>query len=796
MIIDDIKKIFEEQKKSRRIKEREKKIKKIHNAIEGMTDEQKLKKLQQEDLTILEESVIVKNIKSPHIRMKALEIIKDFEIQQEIIESFDSDDLKLQALNFVENGKVKIEIIKNMKAPEYVLKALPLVSNDSRVEIILGINNDEFKLKALKLIPKDMDWKKEEIIKTMTNGRTIIQALKENRVYEKKNIIIEKMDSFDDEEKKQLLELYEYDLDDDTKIIIIKKIKDNLIRLSLLDLIERKSNGEEKRKLIIELIDDTEVKQLIERMTSKNAELLKNIDFRLFDRKFLDTLGEDRINLISCYPEIQKNILQLNDSQLYIFDRCIDIYLEEHPGIDEWTILANEILKNINAYKELFSSLGKLEDVKELTDEDIIALTKIIQNENLFEIKNMNDVRNIEQIREKKFDDIMEGQYPLSQKKEALTKKIFGFSLDYLRKCIMKYGIDIENIDDGYAKDFIRALKEIEDIEDEKVLKEIYDACSMVEIDKTLIERDLKTEYGKKFNEGLYKVKEEDLVENTENIYEAGTDFKILMTAVGSYSGINPEDYKEDWNRPAIGSQHFCASYIRNDMIGTSPIQNICYGFSTMKDDALMLSSHVDIGSSAKGFISSSVLEETYFTPDNQINHTETYNEMDFRRIQGGEKKQPDYILVFKKNGIIPNMEEAQKASKQWGGMPIVIVDVDKCLSAERKKVEEMIKKYYETNSIEIAIELLQKVKNNRVTDLKFCEDLNSEIGMIREDIKYLKKNNYELIEEEKQTIGIESLEENYENVSEEERKKVYIKIRKLYREIQEIKKGKNSDGR
>ena len=79
---------------------------------------------------------------------------------------------------------------------------------------------------------------------------------------------------------------------------------------------------------------------------------------------------------------------------------------------------------------------------------------------------------------------------------------------------------------------------------------------------------------------------------------------------------------------------------------------------------------------------------------------------------------------------------------------------------------------------------------------MSFCDDLNSEIGMIREEIKYLKRNSYEPKEEEKQTVGIESLEENYENVSEEEREKVSIKIRKLYREIQEIKKGKNSDGR
>ena len=45
----------------------------------------------------------------------------------------------------------------------------------------------------------------------------------------------------------------------------------------------------------------------------------------------------------------------------------------------------------------------------------------------------------------------------------------------------------------------------------------------------------------------------------------------------------------------------------------------------------------------------SEVDNERYLAPDNQIRNTVRFNEMDFRRVQGGEKKQPDYIVVFKK---------------------------------------------------------------------------------------------------------------------------------------------------
>ena len=219
-------------------------------------------------------------------------------------------------------------------------------------------------------------------------------------------------------------------------------------------------------------------------------------------------------------------------------------------------------------------------------------------------------------------------------------------------------------------------------------------------------------------------------------IYSAGTDFKMIITAVGAYSGINPENYKEDWNRPAIASQQVCTSYIRNDMLGTAGIRNICYGFSNLKPDSLMLSGARDIYSS---WGDSLVVEaerdnaEKYYTPDEQINHTEYYNEMNFRRVQDGQKMQPDYIVVFKENGEMLNFEEAQKASEQWGNMPIVVVDKDACLEAEKQKVNNMLAEYENNPTPELAKQINQKVRNNRVTNEDFAVDLEEKLPKIEE---------------------------------------------------------------
>ena len=303
------------------------------------------------------------------------------------------------------------------------------------------------------------------------------------------------------------------------------------------------------------------------------------------------------------------------------------------------------------------------------------------------------------------------------------------------------------------------------------------------------MERMLKTEYCKLYNKDLFNVKDAEKLPDGENLYSAGTDFKMIITSVGAYYTNNSViDYKKDWNKPKIGSQHFCASYIRNDMLGHAPVPHICYGFCEMVEDSLMLSGPMDLISSGVSFESTARSNERYLAPNNQIANTIGYNEMDFRRIQEGKKKQPDYIVVFRKNGNIPNMDKAEKASKDFGGLPIVVIDEDECLASERKKAEEMFEEYKKTNDPQIGAKLLEKLKNNRVTDYSFCRD--TDMDMILQNLKTQKSR----IEA---NVSMEDLEEMYEDVSGEERQGEMEKIRMVYERIRRISERRdNSDGR
>ena len=124
------------------------------------------------------------------------------------------------------------------------------------------------------------------------------------------------------------------------------------------------------------------------------------------------------------------------------------------------------------------------------------------------------------------------------------------------------------------------------------------------------VERKLKNAYWKLYQKDLFRVegakriKPKKGIEEGIPLYSAGTDFKMIITSVGAFRDamVKRNNYKRDWNRDEIETQHFCASYIRNDMLGHAPVSSICYGSENFDEDALMLSAPMDLWSEMERF--------------------------------------------------------------------------------------------------------------------------------------------------------------------------------------------------
>ena len=399
----------------------------------------------------------------------------------------------------------------------------------------------------------------------------------------------------------------------------------------------------------IKLEENNIDKDILLKMSEKNEDVLKT-DFKILAKKYIDLLGIDIVNQIACYQDIINNVVSLNDNELKLLSKLLNLYISKTKNY-EWTNLANILIDNLESYEELIENLNKMEYI------NIGRLIPILIHKNTFNIRSIEDIENFQKIKRKKCEELINSQN-IKEKQESILLKIYGQNIQEAEKFVRKFGEDIDKIQDE------------------------------------------------------------------ENLYSAGTNFKMIITSVAPFVYNEIENYKKDWNRPSIGSQHFCASYIRNDMLGHAIIPHVCYGFEQMSLDSLVLSGTNDIFSSGFSFETTSKREEKYLAPDSQIQQTQRYNEMDFKRIQSGNKKQPDYIVVFKKDGKIKNMRKAKKASYDFENLPIVVIDVDECLRTEKEKIKKLYEEYKKTGSEEIKLELSEKIRNNRVTDPEFYKDI------------------------------------------------------------------------
>ena len=403
----------------------------------------------------------------------------------------------------------------------------------------------------------------------------------------------------------------------------------------------------------IKLEENNIDKDILLKMSEKNEDVLKT-DFKILAKKYIDLLGIDIVNQIACYQDIINNVVSLNDNELKLLSKLLNLYISKTKNY-EWTNLANILIDNLESYEELIENLNKMEYI------NIGRLIPILIHKNTFNIRSIEDIENFQKIKRKKCEELINSQN-IKEKQESILLKIYGQNIQEAEKFVRKFGEDIDKIQDEELKKYIKNLIKILEINNSDELNKLYEQIKEEKIvNPLLIEKRLKIEYWKLYNNDLFKIKDAIKLQDEENLYSAGTNFKMIITSVAPFVYNEIENYKKDWNRPSIGSQHFCASYIRNDMLGHAIIPHVCYGFEQMSLDSLVLSGTNDIFSSGFSFETTSKREEKYLAPDSQIQQTQRYNEMDFKRIQSGNKKQPDYIVVFKKNGKIKNMRKAKK---------------------------------------------------------------------------------------------------------------------------------------
>lgn len=726
------------------------------------------------------EKDIKKTIKNPDIRQRILQTEKQRGDALDLARSWELEDIAKEIrelgkkIIYEDNPDSLVEIFKgtNYKWVKYE------IANT----FLLRGNTDYFEI----ILPEIMEIADPQTIisfleRVKIGNNNFIEELMKNDVYFQKILSAEIVKAA------EILNIIT-NMSEDTKFKFlqakIKKEGTDFFLRTYLDKISYENMIKELDKIMelfgVQANEIEEKKELLMKMCETNHDVIKTIDYKILDTKYVEKLGLDKINTISSHSEIQEKILGLTEKELDILMRCVEDYILDAETAD-WETITKAILDNLSkkTYDDLINDIDDLEKI------DIDILRGILQSENVYNVKKVEDIKRFEEIKSQKTDELIKSA-EINDKREAVLGKIYGVDIKYAREIVRDYGSDIESILESDVKDFIKSLQCILDCNSPEMLEQIYNEClETTFIDKIMIEKAIKTEYGKLYSKDLLKT--EGLEQIGENMYSAGTDFRMIIHSVAACDNRDKysKNYKDDWNRPITKSQYFSTSYIRNDMLGTAGRHELCYGFAEMLDDALMEAGPTDIASAPEGFTSGAA-GKMFLSPDTMIDKSCPYNELSYRRTQNGKRLQPSYIVVFKYEGVIENLENAKQAQKDWGGLPIVVIDVEECLKSERAKVDVMIEEYEANPSVELAKKIRSKINNNRKFRIDaiscrypFCEDIDVERFKIVEDGKSGKTE-----------ISEEDLEENYTQVTPTERKEQASKLKRIFECIREINGG------
>ena len=367
-------------------------------------------------------------------------------------------------------------------------------------------------------------------------------------------------------------------------------------------------------QLISKCITDERQKELYFRLKETNIDLDETLNIELLSNRY-SFLG-DLLEFVITDIEVQQRLISLSDEKLVLFQQLLyKIKDEVSNPIPIITKLLSKLgtspytptYDDNHHYDRLNCMLEeKIKQGIPLSENDKEKLLFLYTSQSKWNIKSLED---LEAFGEKnstdmaEIDELVEGERNLPVKnitniQNALLLKSYGISLGTAKSIISKFRArNIEITDDNRdTMELYLSLYKIVTEKDAGKLIRIFDEFSAKKetnfnyMQPVLIESELRDMFSQELNKVTFKTTDQpQTVIDGINIYDAGTNFKIIMTSVGAYQdGLEIEDYSEYWNSPHIRSHGNCCSLIANNNLSTAQIRNVCFGFSEFSSGMLL----------------------------------------------------------------------------------------------------------------------------------------------------------------------------------------------------------------
>ena len=531
------------------------------------------------------------------------------------------------------------------------------------------------------------------------------------------------------------------------------------------------NNYKKANELISSLQLDDETKAKYSSLLQNNADLNETIDIRVLLPKY--SFLNDMIDMIVTNKDVQEQLLSLSDEKLELFKL---MYQRISENVDYRVPYVTALLNRMGTmtpytswkntyyrYEQLEGSIiESIKDGRELSVEEIDNLLYLYTTNVIWNVRGIEELRNFTKengIFQISIDNIIQNEQKQEKKdinriKNALLLKTYGIDLISAEALCKRYnikGIKInqDNID---LFEMYKAMLEIIGENDANVLIDVYNQFSnQTEVSPNFMrvitfENAMRKIFAQNLNMSVFKCGDNYTLEGDVTIYDAGTDFKMIVTAIGAYQSNfeDKDNYKEYWNSPTIRSHGNCCSLIGNNNLSMANPKNVIFGFSTMDDNMLLLSSSRDINStpSSRQFniateqglgtnytidgkeyssIGRMGLGIEFSNPDNLLDNTRgDYNELVYERRDLSSnptfyKKNPDYIVYIEEYENIDEyfeqykdnnemliylneqkeqqkyqLEQSLKAAKDFD-IPIVKINRERCAKQAITEIEQSI---------------------------------------------------------------------------------------------------------
>ena len=487
---------------------------------------------------------------------------------------------------------------------------------------------------------------------------------------------------------------------------------------------------------------------------ANNDEISKTVNPRFLSDEITSHFTKAQVEILSCYPKLQEKILKLspNSFEAKIIYELVDKYKDNL----EWIPILEKSLDNINSseYANLLSSIND----KELSSEEKENLMYLLMTNNHLDISSFDELKNIDSVREKYINTLIE-RNTLGSLKTAYFEKTFGIDLATAINLVNLYGKSLESstidsLDEKSRSEFIllENMKKIIGLNNLDVLKYYVENINPEFVVKpdlmVTYEARLKYLFTQEFNKSFTKPLQEDKVisningEQDLDIYlAAGRDGKkkcrMMITSIGAYTSMEePDDYYASWNVDKIASHGCCCSYVGEKNLGTAEVKYCCLGFTDYDLGALQLSGPYDLcsASTEDSYQISSMYSSMYLLPDDILDYTRhTHNETVWERrsISGDAmfKKQPSYIVYF-----VDNFEDRlsePEAMKQWESvkkaasnfyievdgvkksLPIMVVERKKIAKSQLEIIQNKLNEFKTTLDSKLIKDIISDYESN-----------------------------------------------------------------------------------